>query len=343
MVLWSNPRFRLPLAGSFLHTCWFLQHLFWVISQLWSAATADLTLFSKVAVKIWWWFCSPQGGRSPPPPAHVGGFFGARSVDDKWGESTAASQPRRRNEALSEKVPLGDQSGPVGLIHVTRHQQHYQLSFVLIKTKTQLGKTGRGGAPTLESQSVSAPPSFAHEPVQATGSGWTALMIFPDSSHTHAGALLVQHMASFASLLPALHVLPDVSQKSGSLLIRSNRRIPRPPIGSLLCCVAAVAGRRHGQCFKLHNKTERIQKSVLVSCFGDQSSSPFYSRSLGFPSVCCHLAGPVEATSEAVVSWTRCGLQENTVRMYELAHVVCTLVHKQRHQPAMFTTMLYHV
>lgn len=61
----------------------------------------------------------------------------------------------------------------------------------------------------------------------------------------HAAAL---HMAdvrdSFPDILPVLHVLPDVSARKGSVLIRSARGIPRPPIRSLLCCVAAVAGWR---------------------------------------------------------------------------------------------------
>lgn len=74
--------------------------------------------------------------------------------------------------------------------------------------------------------------------------GWLGLIVFLDSP-SHAAAL---HMAdvrdSFADILPVLHVLPDVSVSKGSVLICSERRIPCPPIRSLLCCVAAVAGRR---------------------------------------------------------------------------------------------------
>lgn len=88
-----------------------------------------------------------------------------------------------------------------------------------------------------------------HRPVQATvGRDELGLMTFLDSSHTHTGALLARHMAdvrdSFTVSLPVLHVLPDVSMRKGSVLICSDRRIPYPPIRSLLCCVAAVAGRR---------------------------------------------------------------------------------------------------
>lgn len=82
----------------------------------------------------------------------------------------------------------------------------------------------------------------------------------------------------FADSLPVLHVPPDVRARRGSLLICSNRRIPSPPIRSLLCCVAAVAGRRQvrpSSCII----GQKGYTDVFWYCVLDQTSSHFYSSS----------------------------------------------------------------
>lgn len=164
----ENHGFAFPLLMVWGLTRWCLELLFWVIWELWSAATVDARLCSKVAgnaVKIWRWFwkgggvCSPHGGRSSPHPPRLcrGGWGKFRSQFCGWQvarvhscitapKKKSAEEIRTLMETFVKKFPLCDCSGPVGWIQSgagsmhTQHQQHYQSwsCFLLSSLKQKL-------------------------------------------------------------------------------------------------------------------------------------------------------------------------------------------------------------
>lgn len=139
------------------------------LSGLWSAATVDPRLYSKVAgnaVKVWRWFwnggggCRPQGGRSPPPLSPpVLGWGEFRSQFCGWQvarvhscitapKKKSAEEIRTLMETFVKSSPFviavvqWDESSPVLVpCYSTSAALSVMklLSFVLPKTKTQTG------------------------------------------------------------------------------------------------------------------------------------------------------------------------------------------------------------
>lgn len=144
--------------------------------------------------------------------------------------------------------------------------------------------------------SMSAPLAFALGAAGSGDRGWEANGTrdtrFLTHTHTHWSFIGATQGRRLTLSLPVLHVLPDVSVRKGSVLIGSKKNsLSSHHKLVVLCCSCCWA--EADQCFKLHNKTERIQKSVLVVCFSDQSTRHFYSRSLRSATVCWHLTGPL--------------------------------------------------